>query len=368
MQDPRTSLTTGVAIGAAVVSLVLAPACAWRTSRRQTDIMEKTGAVSVSAPVLRARVNDLAERLSGRVEEATDRIRAESRDPVVRRLALNAKIEAVPTVHSAAYRADPLEGAVDLWALTFQLVQYTEKGLGLAAFGTQQPIAIDAAQGALADADALIQGVAVSPQAFARARAQVEQWAANNPIEHHFTARPSMAGRVAELRSEPDAFVSVGAVSDTLDSLSERLNVYAAQLPKQARWQAQLMLEEVSGEPDLVATLNDVHSLGAAARSANAALEDVPGLLGAARLPVTEMLAAERRAALAEVDRQCRETLALVTAERLAVLGAADEERTAVVAALRQERIDGLKEVDAIKSRAVETARLTLGSRTGTAS
>ena len=55
------------------------PACAPKVTRRQTDIMEKLGKVSVSAAVLRVRVNDLADRFAGRIEETADRI--EGREP-----------------------------------------------------------------------------------------------------------------------------------------------------------------------------------------------------------------------------------------------------------------------------------------------
>ena len=44
-----------------------------------------------------------------------------------------------------------------------------------------------------------------------------------------------------------------------------------------------------------------------------------------------------------------------MTAERQAVIEAARKERIALVAALRQERIDTLTEVDAIKTRAIDS-------------
>ena len=49
-------------------------------------------------------------------------------------------------------------------------------------------------------------------------------------------------------------------------------------------------------------------------------------------------------------------TLEYATSERLAVLAAVREERLATLAALTRERIEGLREVDAIKTRAVDTA------------
>lgn len=161
---------------------------------------------------------------------------------------------------------------------------------------------------------------------------------------------------MAERRSERDAFVAVGAVSETLESLALRLNTYAAQLPKQARWQAELLIADAEHEPVVAGVLGEVHALGTTARSANALLGEGPNLFETEDSPVRRMLAAERRAVLEGVNVQRRQTLEYVTAERLAVLAAVREERLALLAALRQERLETLVEVDAIKSRAVDSA------------
>jgi hypothetical protein len=346
--------------GAALAALALgltAAACAPKAARRQTDVMEKTRALSasVTAAVLRARVDDLAERLVGRIEAASDRIRAEADDPAVRRRALTAKIDAMPAIYSAAYRADPLVALVDVWALAFQMQQFVEEGEGREAYGPQQPLVRALAHDVLADVDAVAQRITTGPDAYARARGDVEGWARRNPVERSFASRASMAAYMAERRSERDAFVAVGAVSETLDSLSQRLNTYAAQLPKQARWEAELLIADAEHEPVVAGVLGDVHALGATARAANLLLGDVPGLVEGEASPIRRMLAAERRSVLVGVNTQRLETLEYVTGERVAVVAAVREERIALVAALRQERIETLAEVDAIKSRAIES-------------
>jgi hypothetical protein len=178
-------------------------------------------------------------------------------------------------------------------------------------------------------------------------------------VEHAFSSRDSGAALVADLRSdERDVFIAVGAVSDVIENLSERLNIYAAQLPKQARWQAEILIAETAAAYRVDSAVEDIRDVGTAARRAtdlmgdvHGLLGDVPGLLDAER----EILAAERRAILANISSQRAQTLEYMTAERLAVLTAAREERMALVAALRQERIETLIEVDAIKTRAVDS-------------
>src|SRR5262249_22471085 len=102
---------TGAVVASVVVTLSFAP----KTARRQTDIMERSGKVSVSAAVLRARVNGLVDRFAGRIELTADRISAETRDTALRQRALVLKLDAVPAVYTAGFRADPLAAIVDLW-------------------------------------------------------------------------------------------------------------------------------------------------------------------------------------------------------------------------------------------------------------
>src|SRR5262245_24743431 len=123
MCDARSASTRWRWIGV-VVSLVVTSGCAPKTAKRQTDIMEQVGKVSVSAAVLRARTNDLLERIAGRIESTADRISAETDDDAVRRRTLALKVDAIPAVYAAGFRADPLVAVVDVWGFAFQFQQY----------------------------------------------------------------------------------------------------------------------------------------------------------------------------------------------------------------------------------------------------
>jgi hypothetical protein len=352
MSDTRSASTRWRWTGAVVVGLVVASACAPQTARRQTDIMEQSRKVSVSAAVLRVRVNDLVERFAGRIELTADRISAETDDDALRRRALVLKVDAIPAVYTAGFRADPLAAAVDVWGFAFQFSQYIETGAGRNAFGPKLPLVQECARDLLADADAVIRAIAIRPEHFDQARARVEGWARTHPVEYAFSSRASGGALVAELRSDDqDLFLAVGAVSDLIENLSERVNTYAEQLPKQARWQAEILITGMAGALGVEGALGVVHDVGTAARRATDLLSEVPSLLSAER----DILAAERRAILADVNSQRVEALEYMTGERLAVLAAAREERMAPAAGLRQERIETLIEVDAIKTRAVDS-------------
>src|SRR5262249_3721469 len=152
--------------GAVVVGLVVASACAPKTARRQTDIMEQSRKVGVTAAVLRSRVNDLVERFAGRIELTADRITGETTDDAIRRRALTLKVDAIPAVYTAGFRADPLAAAVDVWGFAFQFTQYMETGAGQNAFGPNQPLVQECARDLLTDADAVIKAIAIRPEYF----------------------------------------------------------------------------------------------------------------------------------------------------------------------------------------------------------
>ncbi len=324
-KDTGTPETSWLKVGQGLLGRVTS-AFAPSVARRQTDIMEKTGGVSMSAADLRALVNDLADRVASGLERTADRISAETRDPKVRRRALAFKVDAIPAVYTAAYRADPLVAAIDTWGLTFQIREYVETGAGRDAFGAEQPLARAEARDLLADADAFVQTVAVSQKVFHATRVKMESWVAKHPIEHAFSSRSSVAPVLAKWRSEDrDALIAAGEVTDTIQNLSERLNTYAAQLPRQVRWQAELLVAELAEE------------------------YDARGLLGTAGQAVRDVLAEEHRAVIEDVNCQRQQAFDYLTAERLAAL-----------AALRQERIEALVAVETLQIQAVDSALVRL--------
>jgi hypothetical protein len=158
------------------------------------------------------------------------------------------KLDAIPAVYTAGFRADPLAAGVDVWGFAFQFGEYIESGAGQNGFGPSQPLVQECARDLLADADAVMKAIAIRPEQFDQARARVEGWARTHPVEYAFSARASGVALVADLRSDDrDVFQEVGTVSDMIENLSERMNTGAAQLPKQARWHAELLLTETAG-------------------------------------------------------------------------------------------------------------------------
>jgi hypothetical protein len=123
-------------------------------------------------------------------------------------------VDAIPAVYTAAYRADPLVGALETWGLAFQIREYLETGAGRDAFGAQQPLARAEARDLLAEADASVKMVAVSQKVFDATRVKMQSWVTQRPIEHVFSSRSSVPCVLAKWRSEDrDAFFAAGEVT-----------------------------------------------------------------------------------------------------------------------------------------------------------
>jgi hypothetical protein len=341
-------------IAAGLVALTSAFACVPKASLRQTDVMERSGAVTISAFELRARVNELADRLAGRIAETAGRIEAEAGDPALRRRAVAFKADAIPALYTAAFRTDPLTALVDVWVFSFQIEQFLGEGAGREAFGPQQEVAQEGARALVAAADAAVQEVVATPAAYAQHRARFESWAREHPLDH-FATRDSVASLMAGLHpDERDTFAAVGAATETIENVSERLNTYINLLPRQIHWQFEILAADLAAEHDVEGFLAEMHSVGVSARSFDALVNQVPELLGGTSIP--ELVAAERREVLEGIAAERIAAIQFMTSERLEVLRAVHEERIAALETLRQERIATLQEAEALRKRAWDDA------------
>ncbi len=71
---------------------------------------------------------------------------------------------------------------------------------------------------------------------------------------------------------------AVGSMTELLDDMSQRLNIYAELLPRAGRWQAELMLAEMA-DPDRSATYLEILNQLEAMETLNTFLLEVPNLL-----------------------------------------------------------------------------------------
>ena len=283
------------------------------------------GGAEVSLQELRTTQNVLALRVPGTFEAAADAISAQTTDGVLRRRTLLFKMEVVPAFYEALFNADPLAATLDAWALSIQLEGYLTTGAGKDLFAPQQSLAVEAASKAREQIEVAARAVAKTQDGFQRAKGTVEKWALAHPIEESFSSRPSILPELAKLSAQsPDisVFQAVGDIGATVNELSSRLNVYAAYLPRAGRWQAELLVEQLSDRTEALRVMSTFQSVERMTDRVSQLIS--PEALQAALDLSTAEVRKERLAALASVDTQRKETLVYLTQEREAAMAAVE--------------------------------------------
>lgn len=325
---------------AAVLLTLFAAACvcaggdpAWAAKSR-TPVTSNAKKLRMSPQELRIRVRALIRPTLGIVEEAADRGLRETTDPTVRRGTVVWKIEATTTLLSAMLRNDPVLALADAWGYAFQVESLLARPEVAARYGKNAPDA----SAAMALIRAEFRAFAASVQDDATGEsfeAKIRQWAERNPIEGALYRRSSMDSEFAEVLAKSEgggAFAALGNLDETTSDVMTRMDLYTMYLPRLARWEAELAVDDLAQGIDPKGLVADIDRVTRAADRIATVAEGVP-----------ELAARERAAALDAVR-----------AERLAATRDLQGERRAVVDAVRQERIATLEEIEAIARRLLD--------------
>ncbi len=312
---------------------------------------------------LGARMSEFFARYIAVIEGAADAIAAEASDPAARRAALAWKVECVALGQSAALRPDPLAALFDAWTLCRQLRVELTDGPGRERFGAAQSravAAIDRLEGLAVD---IARTVVASPD-LSPMQAMVDEAVVRYPIDGPLLSRQSPVIDFADRVGEAGGLAELAASMDKRAAdVAQQLRVVGSLAPRQARWQAELLVAEPLAA--LVETTGRVAS----------ALETLPDRVRDERRALTTWMRGEREAILEAVDAQrlalVRALGDIVAAERTRVLEAVAAERTAILAAVKGERETILAAVaaeraalvDAIDAQRVATLETLAGER-----
>jgi hypothetical protein len=319
-----------------VVLAALLSACATLNPPR-SELSKRVGHSDLDVSALRIRVRDLARRFSGLIEVAADEIAAHSNSPETARAMLTFKANAVPTMQGALFQPDPVAALLDAWALLAQL----QDALPKTAVGAS-PELLAKAQRSLGDMESQVEAVwreITGSEDVSPARARVHAWAAEHPLVGTLVARESTAPLLASVTAASGGGLRGQAASlleDTRD-LTARVDLYAASLPRQARWQAELVAADAMNAPALQSAMAEL------ARTVDI-LDRVGGMV--ANTPA--LVARERAAVLEALDMERRSLQDFISGERQAVLAGVGQERAAVVDALRTERVATFQQLDGL--------------------
>jgi len=305
---------------------------------RQTQFMDSQEDVEISSSELRYRLYDFVPTFTGTVERAADEIIRESSDSEIQRQALIWKIVAATAVEEAAFQPDPLVALLDVWALCLQMKQYFENGAGAALFGPQQEIAVEAAE-RLEDQIADIASLVAKDGDNSGGKKIVVAWADQHPLTDPLFVRESTA-TVFAAEAAPQfrgGLSSVGTIEESIGEMQGRMKIYATLLPRQSRWEAELLFEDMVGRDRFALFLDNVDTM-------RVSLSDIQGFFD----EFPEFVADERGAVFASLEGAGVTVLQSVDEQRAAILAEMKREGERLARLVREERIATLAEIEAM--------------------
>jgi len=312
---------------------------------------------------LRLKTQHAAQPLSGIIEAHADMILADTVDPDIRKNALLWKINGIPAIQQAAFQPDPFLSFLDLWVLSVQMRLFFEEGPGKEALAKLHPVAVKGAHKVESIVESMAREISGDGN-IAAAEEKIETWSREHPIESLHFIRPSLTILLAaELGGQGlGTFEIVEAVAVGVADLSQQMSAYANYLPKQARWQTELLLESLTASEKIDQALSEFMRVSRDIERLTALAATAPQKLSSERAIILKTLARDLDRALGALDTQRRATLEVLEKERLAVMDDVKTERAGMSADITAERVAVLIEIE--RQRQETLAKLeTIGKR-----
>lgn len=333
---------------------------------RKTALIKSSKHVETSAAELSARNQSRLGLYSSEIENSADKIILQSPSAVTRRQALQWKAEAIPVLQTALLNTDPVAATLDAWAFILQMKAYMEQQVVKQGWGESYPVVTETLDRMEADMEQLIREAAPSAN-LAAVRQRVSSWAEAHPIQAGLSSRTSADAVLIRYAEQGDlgTRASIRAAEESIGDLTARLDSYNAYLPKQARWQAELLLSDLSGYPEISSATSALAVLSRAVDRTTGSMEHMPELVGQAhqavladvdgqRLGLQDFLREERVQAMGSLDQERIATMTNMRGERLAATADLRAERQIVLDALHKEQVAVMNELHAASETALK--------------
>jgi hypothetical protein len=310
--------------------LLCAAGCQGLVSDSNQGLLEQlTPEAQLSSHQLRVLVSDFALRFNSRVEEGADRIIAQAPDSEIRKNAILWKKNATSSAFRAASRTDPLAAYLDIWILNRQMVALFVSPEGSRLFGPRQTIAVDTCRHLEPDLKGIYRAIGAD---LPLGEDFVSQFAADYPIRNLYFERESLSTCYVQAINEPtrELYQAVGQLQENLADLQKLSMVYAEHLPKQARWEAELLLLD-SADIEMVARpLAQFSAMTDSIAQVTPIVTSLPELVQHETRVMRQFVSGERLDTMLRIDRMRQATMGDIQRERFAVLDALREERAVV--------------------------------------
>ncbi len=316
-----------------IVLCIVSPLLACASGSQSTHLFQKNPSITMSSQELRVRVRSVARPLTGVFQMAANEIIKETNDPRVRRAALQAKTEAIPALMQALFLKDPGAALIDASALVEQIKQDFMDDSDLTLNKEEKRIVLRAAEDMKQRLQAVYLAAGATQSEIDQFWVRVEEWARRHPLQGNFAVRDSTTSLLAASSAMAGGGLgaAISSAQDDLADFAVRADIYAEILPRQARWQAQLLIEEMMAERIVAQAVEQVGPI-------SLSIDRIPIDIEAERQALIEDLRREGLLVGQWIQAERVESLGFVSAERQAILDHLSEERIVILEAISGER------------------------------
>ena len=321
----QTSICPAVTLG---VACLFVSACT--TVPQQEGLLEAEMPQSkISSRNLRAMVSEYVPSYAHKIEATADVILADCDEPSTRKNALLWKINGISSAFGAASRPDPLASFCDLWVLTRQMLYLAESGEQPPPFGEWQQEVITACRQLDArciEIDSKLEPNLDYIQAF------VEKTARQHPMQDLYFDRTPIATENIEKIHHPkhELLHVLSSMQDDVKDMQRLSALYAEYLPKQARWQAELLALGVDRSPAVRAALADFNTASRAMQQLAVSASEMQDSVDQQLAVMPVVVDQQRKQATADLEKMQAAALAQIRVERKAVMQAVNQEQVAI--------------------------------------
>jgi hypothetical protein len=336
----------------ALIIVILMFGCA--KSRLRTPTMEQRG-IELTTGEMRVRLYDYLSLFASVVQSTANEILENEEDSDIREAALRWKINVIPAMQKAVFQTEPIAAWGDAWGLTVEMQLLFEEGARNKAFGDSQGLAVDASKRLEAEVYRQVTAVVGSERA-REVRVEMYNRARENPrMDLTFGRRSGMtaASLLTARELSGSGLSSVAQIDETVRDLSDRFTIYIEQIPKEVRWNSELLVLRLNR--DIIDPFKtDVESMDRSLEGIHKALEEVPSLIGSERRLVLEDLDLKLAETLNAIDVQRIATVDVLQDERVILLQELNKQLETSLASLEQGRVLLMSELQTLTAQSIE--------------
>lgn len=308
------------------------------TITRTSVIVQDKDSIKMGYSQLKVLLLTFYDNFSSVTEESANYIIYNTDNNEIKKMALRWKINTISEARRSVSIPDPYAALIDVRAYSYQLNQFFVSGAGRNYFGKYQHVAVETSDSLINAIDNIALRV-ISRARFNYRQPEFLEWVASHPISGPEFSRESTISLFVKYLGDDtnDLKSSIGTIEEALTDIRSRLSVYSQALPKQAQWQAELLIEESLEREDIKKSMGDLDTLAASLYRIERTIAELDILLG--RI-VND--------SFKEIDRQRLATLDELKSERQLLVDLLQKERQIVLNAISVEREKTVKDAENI--------------------